>query len=77
MYFYYEGNLVRPYQFSRSSTIHFPYQVTPTLEVLFDFVDSWDKGSITIPAFSPYWKVFLMLSEQNLDQIPNDISNWL
>ena len=76
MYFYYQGSLVRPYQIIRSFTIHFPYQVTPTLEVLFDLVDSWDEGSIIIPAFSPYWNFFLMLSEQNLDQIPIDISNW-
>ena len=52
VYFFYEGSLVRPYQINRSFTVHFPYQVTPTLEVLFDFVGSWDEGSITIPAFS-------------------------
>ena len=34
-----------------SFSVLFPYQVTPTLEVLFDFVDSWDVGSITIPDF--------------------------
>ena len=58
MYFYYEGSLVRPYQINRSFTVLFPYQVTPTLEVLFDFIDSWDEGSITIPAFSPKWNFF-------------------
>ena len=38
MYFYYEGSLVRPYQLNRSFTVHFPYQLILTLEVLWIFV---------------------------------------
>ena len=75
MHFYYQGSLVRHYQINRSFTIHFPYEVTPTLEVLFDFVLLGQRFDINT-SFFPLLELFLMLSEQNLDQIPIDISNW-
>ena len=75
MHFHYQGSLVRPYQINRSFTIHFPYEVTPTLELLFDFVLLGQRFDIKT-SFFPLLELFLMLSEQNLDQIPIDISNW-